>query len=400
MFKQIANWHLSILVVVVSIFSMLLIRQYAVAQWQDPTTEPGQSGSTRLVTSPMVSNLDLNGRTIVDTNFSIDPGGTRGIEVTGSPWAGYFTGDLKVTVDLAVGTINGVSPDAIWTESGTNIYYNSGNVGIGTASPSSLLHLATKSGSLELSATGLAETMETPLNISSLNDISLQPDAITAMTIKEKGYVGIGTTEPNKHLHVYAASGNAEIDIQSGSGVSSYWGIYQDVGTADLRFWNSDNKVTFTDEGYVGIGKTTPTRMLDAEGDGVTAVHGEANTLGTYGIHGEHTTDAGVFGEGLHGVRGEATVASGIGVYGMQSSGQYAGYFTGTLRIVDSGANIGYLHLNTYNGAPPSTDCDSNDERGRMIWNYADDELSICDYESSGGGGGWKYYREAMAVPE
>jgi hypothetical protein len=401
MFKRITNWHLSILVVVVSVLSTLLVQQYVFAQWQDPTTEPGQSGSTNLVVTPMVTNLDLNGKTIVDTDFSLDPGGTIGLEISGNTWAGYFTGDVKVTGDLDVASINGATPGSIWTENGTSIYYSSGNVGIGTNNPSSLLHLATKSGSLELSATGLSETMETPLNISSVNDIVLQPNAATAMTLKESGYVGLGTTSPNKRLHVYEAVGNAEIDIQSGSKVAGYWGIYQDATTSDLRFWSSDNKVTFTDEGYVGIGKISPTRMLDVEGDGVTAVHGEVNASGIYGVHGENNADAGVLGEGLYGVRGEAAVANGVGIYGVQGSGAYAGYFAGTLRIVDSASDTGYLHLNSYDGTPPATDCDSNDERGRMIWNYTDDELFICDYYDSGGGGGgggWKY--EVMQIVE
>jgi len=71
------------------------------------------------------------------------------------------------------------------------------------------------------------------------------------------------------------------------------------------------------------------------------------------------------------------------------------------LRIVDSASDTGYLHLNSYDGTPPATDCDSNDERGRMIWNYTDDELFICDYYDSGGGGGgggWKY--EVMQIVE
>ena len=35
-------------------------------------------------------------------------------------------------------------------------------------------------------------------------------------------------------------------------------GIYQDETTADLRFWNTDNRLTITDEGNVGIGTTSP----------------------------------------------------------------------------------------------------------------------------------------------
>ena len=40
---------------------------------------------------------------------------------------------------------------------------------------------------------------------------------------------------------------NAEIGIQSGN--NNYWGIYHDNDTDDLRFWNVEDRVVFTDEG-------------------------------------------------------------------------------------------------------------------------------------------------------
>ena len=51
-------------------------------------------------------------------------------------------------------------------------------------------------------------------------------------------YVGIGTQNPNKQLHLKTASGNAELDIQSAS--QNYWAIYHDDTTEQLRFWNAD----------------------------------------------------------------------------------------------------------------------------------------------------------------
>ena len=393
MFKQVANWHLSILVIIVSVLSLLLVQQYVFAQWQDPTTSPGQSGSTKLVVTPMVADLDLNGKSITDTDFSLDPGGTIGLEISGGTWAGYFTGDVKVTGDLDVGTINGSTPGSLWNESGSNIYYNVGNVGIGTNNPSSLLHLYDKSGSLQFSSTGIYEAIDIPLDISAVNEISFQTAAQEAMVVKQSGYVGIGTNSPNKKLHVYDATGNAEIDIESGLGVSGHWGIYQDATTSDLRFWNTDNIVTFTDEGYVGIGKTNPTRTLDVEGDAITAIHGEVSTDTTYAIHGENNVGTAIFGQGMIAVQGEATQANGTAIYGQQSSGAYAGYFRGTVRITDSSSGIGYLHLNTTDVDPPSTDCDSVDERGRIIYNYVDDYLYICDYDPADpSGGGRKIY--------
>ncbi|QQS59198.1 tail fiber domain-containing protein [Candidatus Peregrinibacteria bacterium] len=79
------------------------------------------------------------------------------------------------------------------------------------------------------------------------------------------GNVGIGTASPNAKLHVKTDTGtNAEIDIQSGE--LTHWGMYQDENTSDLQFWNTDNRVTFTNDGKVGIGTTSPTQALDVNG--------------------------------------------------------------------------------------------------------------------------------------
>lgn len=67
------------------------------------------------------------------------------------------------------------------------------------------------------------------------------------------GKVGIGTTAPNALLHLKTNTGNAELDIQSAS--SPYWGIYQDDGTDELRFFhNLANRMVLFPSGHVGIG--------------------------------------------------------------------------------------------------------------------------------------------------
>ena len=46
----------------------------------------------------------------------------------------------------------------------------------------------------------------------------------------------------------------------------------------------------------------------------------------------------------------------------------------------------GYLQVDGYDGSPPGSDCNSNDERGRMILDFANNRLYVCT-----GSGGWKY---------
>jgi hypothetical protein len=76
--------------------------------------------------------------------------------------------------------------------------------------------------------------------------------------------VGIGTSTPNSDLHVYNTVANAEIDIQSVAGTGEHWGVYQQGtddtattgynDTGDLRFWQDSNRIVFGDNGRVGIG--------------------------------------------------------------------------------------------------------------------------------------------------
>lgn len=75
------------------------------------------------------------------------------------------------------------------------------------------------------------------------------------------GNVGIGTSSPSHLLHIKTTSGNAEFDIQTAS--HNYWALYHDNGTESLRFWNNDisgekNTLTLTNAGSIGVGTTAP----------------------------------------------------------------------------------------------------------------------------------------------
>lgn len=89
-----------------------------------------------------------------------------------------------------------------------------------------------------------------------INGVATTPNSLAGHfygnVVVDAGKLGVGTATPNKQLHVYSQDANAEIDIQSGS--NTHWGIYQDKSSGNLNFWNSDNKVTFSDKGVSAKG--------------------------------------------------------------------------------------------------------------------------------------------------
>jgi len=110
------------------------------------------------------------------------------------------------------------------------------------------------------------------------------------------GNVGIGATNPNSLLHIYKSSGNnAEIDIQSVAGALKHWGIYQDRASESLRFWNSTaggDLTTFTNDGKVGIGTSSPSTKLEVAGEvkstnlTLTDTNSQSTSLGALRITG------------------------------------------------------------------------------------------------------------------
>jgi hypothetical protein len=85
----------------------------------------------------------------------------------------------------------------------------------------------------------------------------------------ENGYVGIGTTEPDREIHIVshnprilieAESSNPEVNFRSSNDAfGDTWAVYKDSTTNDLRFYQNGDKVTIeATTGNVGIGTTNP----------------------------------------------------------------------------------------------------------------------------------------------
>ena len=148
---------------------------------------------------------------------------------------------------------------------------SSGNVGIGTTSPSQKLEVI---GNVKVSSTiyspNLATWGNVPMTIRSDDYIRFLTSSSNSerMRILNNGNIGIGTTNPTKKLHVdgntlisaekyyYVAGGGAGF----GSDASGNFKIRQNG--ADLIFGSGNN---------VGIGNTSPSQKLEVTGGNVKA---------------------------------------------------------------------------------------------------------------------------------
>ncbi|MDD4695233.1 MAG: hypothetical protein PHW42_02205 [Patescibacteria group bacterium] len=207
--------------------------------------------------------------------------GVEGVSESGTALRGYSKGTGNI---LVLDSVNFVGGHALVVDT-NGIINTSGKIKIseGTTEYSEidtestgLMKISTPNGvgnSVQISSgvnTGNsiseAITLKTNQTIGSTDELlQITNNATNLFTVLGNGNVGIGTTVPGANLHIKTASGNAEIDVQSGS--SPKWGIYQDDGYDDLRFWNVDNRMTITNEGNVGIGTTAPSVKLDINGD-------------------------------------------------------------------------------------------------------------------------------------
>ncbi len=166
--------------------------------------------------------------------------------------------------------------DRLWDLNGSALYYNGGNVGIGTASPLELLHVNNDSGSTQVRVCaadgwGPSQRMYSGSDFWAFwqrgdnNRFQLGYNTGVSLTMDTLGNVGIGPAGPGSRLEV---KGSGSTNATAGLNVTN------SAGTSGLYV---------RDDGNVGIGTASPTSLLHVQGSSFTTLTAETTaTSGSY----------------------------------------------------------------------------------------------------------------------
>ncbi|TSC96586.1 MAG: hypothetical protein Athens071426_363 [Parcubacteria group bacterium Athens0714_26] len=211
------------------------------------------------------------------------------------------------------GTINYVGK---FTGSGTignSTIFDNGNVGIGTASPTNLLHLKSSGPWIKFEDTDGGSTWLVGAYGGNYFDMSevIGINGYNRLTIKEGGNIGIGTVSPLRRLEVASDGTNWISSVFGGAGgtdkvVIGNYGGKAAIGAHNSTLTGWSDLILQFDGGKVGIGTTNPSSGYKLEvRDPDHAIAGIVNT-------------------------------SGYAIYGQAPAGAYAGYFSGNVYISGS----------------------------------------------------------------
>ena len=238
--------------------------------------------------------------------MTINPSGNVGIGTDSPVYDLDVAGDINFSGDLYKdGSLFGSGGSGQWTADGSDIYFDAGNVGIGTSAPNKSLYVKLYdgvNGGVDNSSTtdlrlvdgiwiqnhhsvggtstdGTYAAMQfgtagTSAGIAGKRISDNQMDLIFfnetnlmgAMTIKHDGNVGIGTTDPKRMLHLESGGPVIVMSDTTPSG-SPNRAIVNNLGLFNFGVYNNDysafeSHMAIAADGNVGIGTDSPAARL------------------------------------------------------------------------------------------------------------------------------------------
>jgi hypothetical protein len=196
------------------------------------------------------------------TRATLDASGNLGLGVTPSAWGSIFTA-LQIK-NTSISAVN----DIVQVIAGNSFYNGTAYAYIQNGF----------SNQLEINNSGSFLFKTAPSGTAG-NAISFTQ----AMTLDASGRLGIGTTSPQRKLHVTSSmmlsSGSAAQEFLIGDDNVRYFSLQTPSGAANLQFnvYGGSNIMTMTSGGNVGIGTTAPT---NTGGYATLTVGGATSTLG------------------------------------------------------------------------------------------------------------------------
>ncbi|MBI3277378.1 MAG: hypothetical protein HYZ66_06435, partial [Chlamydiae bacterium] len=191
--------------------------------------------SAEKITSGLIDTSHINWASPGDIGSTMPSNGYfETLNVNGTVTATAFIGDGSGLTGLT-------EESCYWTQSGSDIYYNSGNVGIGTTAPGA-----------DLTVNG--------------NTFLLGGEVIDGVYDPEDRVIEVQAYDGAAYINLKGKNGNfvlASTDYGEGSNgfYSSQWPmVFYTAGSADSQ---SQERMRITNEGYVGIGTTNPGSLLD-----------------------------------------------------------------------------------------------------------------------------------------